>query len=221
MSYIICDIMCDIMYYLLCVIYVSHVMLCHISHMSCISCITCYVSHVISHVCHVISHHLSYVMSQCLSCQKSCLTYYIMSYITYHVSPCLTFYAMSHISPCLTCQVMSHILSCLTCQVMSHMSCLMSYLNDRYMLTEPTGSKESWIADYCHVSGDSIDRKSRWKFIQMLKNSQIIHTFWWKIRPTLGPSISGTKCDKDKPIFFYRKRGSFCDGAFNKAPIRS
>ncbi len=27
------------------------------------------------------------------------------------------------------------------------------------------------------------------------------NTFWWKIRPTLGHSISGTKCDRDKPIF--------------------
>ncbi len=27
------------------------------------------------------------------------------------------------------------------------------------------------------------------------------NTFWWKIRPTLGPGISGTKCDRDKSIF--------------------
>ncbi len=26
-------------------------------------------------------------------------------------------------------------------------------------------------------------------------------TSWWKNRPTLGPNISGTKCDRDKPIF--------------------
>ncbi len=27
------------------------------------------------------------------------------------------------------------------------------------------------------------------------------NTFWCKIRPTLCPSISGTKCDRDKLIF--------------------
>ncbi len=33
------------------------------------------------------------------------------------------------------------------------------------------------------------------------------NTFWWKITPTLGPSISGTKCDRDKPIFSAEKGG--------------
>ncbi len=33
----------------------------------------------------------------------------------------------------------------------------------------------------------------------------LYNTFWWKIRLTLGPSISGTKCDRDKLIFFAEK----------------
>ncbi len=33
------------------------------------------------------------------------------------------------------------------------------------------------------------------------------NTFWWKITPTLGPSISGTECDRDKPIFSAEKGG--------------
>ncbi len=38
------------------------------------------------------------------------------------------------------------------------------------------------------------------------------NTFWWNVRPTLGLSISGTKCDhdRDKPIFS-SKRGSELD----------
>ncbi len=31
--------------------------------------------------------------------------------------------------------------------------------------------------------------------------------FWRKLRPNLGPSISGTKCDRDKPIIFAEKGG--------------
>ncbi len=34
---------------------------------------------------------------------------------------------------------------------------------------------------------------------KMLKN--LNNTFGWKFRPTLGPSISGTKSDRDKPFF--------------------
>ncbi len=34
-----------------------------------------------------------------------------------------------------------------------------------------------------------------------------INTFCWKIRPTLGPSISGTKCDRDKLIFSAEREG--------------
>ncbi len=33
------------------------------------------------------------------------------------------------------------------------------------------------------------------------------NTFWWKIRSTLGPSISGTKCDRNKPIFTAERWG--------------
>ncbi len=37
------------------------------------------------------------------------------------------------------------------------------------------------------------DRKSRSKLIQNASNL-LNNTFWWKIRPTLGPSISEPKC---------------------------
>ncbi len=37
------------------------------------------------------------------------------------------------------------------------------------------------------------------------------NTFWCKIRPTLGPSISGTRYDRDKPIFS-AERGGQSDG---------
>ncbi len=37
------------------------------------------------------------------------------------------------------------------------------------------------------------------------------NTFWRKIRPPLGPNISGTKCDRDKPIFS-AERGGQSDG---------
>ncbi len=42
---------------------------------------------------------------------------------------------------------------------------------------------------------------------KMFQNGQITY-FCGKMRPTLGQIISGTKCDRDKPIFFCRKRGS-------------
>ncbi len=32
-------------------------------------------------------------------------------------------------------------------------------------------------------------------------HNKLNNTFWWSIRQTLGRSISGTKCDKDKLIF--------------------
>ncbi len=34
---------------------------------------------------------------------------------------------------------------------------------------------------------------------------------WWKIRPTLGPSISGSKCDRDKPILSAERGGQSDD----------
>ncbi len=42
----------------------------------------------------------------------------------------------------------------------------------------------------------SIGSKIKGKLIQNALNL-FNNTFWWKIRPTLGPSISGTKRDKD------------------------
>ncbi len=46
------------------------------------------------------------------------------------------------------------------------------------------------------------------------------NTFWWKITLTLGPSISGTKCDRDKPIFSAEKGGqSDCVEVWNIDPI--
>ncbi len=53
--------------------------------------------------------------------------------------------------------------------------------------------------------GGQMDRKSRSELMQNAKN--LNNTFWWKIRPTLGSNISGTKCDRDKPIFFSAGRG--------------
>ncbi len=53
----------------------------------------------------------------------------------------------------------------------------------------------------------SIGPKIKGKFIQNALNL-LNNIFGWKFRATLGPSISGTKCDRDKPIFFCRKRGS-------------
>ncbi len=48
----------------------------------------------------------------------------------------------------------------------------------------------------------------------------IQYTFWWKIRPSLGPSIAGTKCDRDKLIFSAARRcQSNCDE--NKIKIQS
>ncbi len=52
----------------------------------------------------------------------------------------------------------------------------------------------------------SIGSKIKGKFIQNALNL-VNNTFWWRIRPNLGPCISGTKCDRDKPIFFCTKRG--------------
>ncbi len=46
----------------------------------------------------------------------------------------------------------------------------------------------------------SIGSKVKGKLIENALNL-LNNTFWWKIRPTLGTSISGTKCDRDKPIF--------------------
>ncbi len=68
---------------------------------------------------------------------------------------------------------------------------------------ENEGSKRSKINE----KGGQLDWKSRRQFIQNALNL-LNSTFWWKNRPTLGPSISGTKCDRDNPILFCWKRGS-------------
>ncbi len=51
-----------------------------------------------------------------------------------------------------------------------------------------------------------LDWKSGRKLIQnalkLLNN-----TFWWKIIPTLGPCISGNKCDRNKPFFSVERGG--------------
>ncbi len=40
------------------------------------------------------------------------------------------------------------------------------------------------------------------------------------MRPNLGPSISGTKCDRDKPIFSPKGGGqSDCVEVYNRDPI--
>ncbi len=46
---------------------------------------------------------------------------------------------------------------------------------------------------------EKIDKKC----LKLLNN-----IFWWNIRPTLGPRISGSGCDRDKQIIFCRKRVS-------------
>ncbi len=53
----------------------------------------------------------------------------------------------------------------------------------------------------------SIGSKIKVKLVQNALNL-LNNSFWWKILPTLGPSIIGTKCGRDKPICFCRKRGS-------------
>ncbi len=69
-------------------------------------------------------------------------------------------------------------------------------LNLRFCKNE--GAKRSKINE----KGGQLDWISRRKFIQNAWYKKLLNnTFWWKIRPTLGPSISGTKCDRDKPNF--------------------
>ncbi len=57
----------------------------------------------------------------------------------------------------------------------------------------------------------SIGSKIKGKLIQNALNL-LNNTFWWKIRPHLSPSISGTKYDRDKPTFSAEREGqSDCD----------
>ncbi len=63
------------------------------------------------------------------------------------------------------------------------------------------GSKRSKINE----NGAQIGLKIKQKiYAKCLKS---VNTFWRKIRPTLGPSISGTKCDRDKSIFSAERGG--------------
>ncbi len=63
----------------------------------------------------------------------------------------------------------------------------------------PIGSKFLWKwgvkRSKINENRGQLDWKSRRKLIQLN------NTFWWKIIRNLGPRISGTKCDRDKPIF--------------------
>ncbi len=64
---------------------------------------------------------------------------------------------------------------------------------------------------------ENLRRKLKRNALKLLNN-----TFWWKIRPTLGLNISGTKCDRDKLIFSAEKGGqSDCEEAYNRYPIGS
>ncbi len=79
-----------------------------------------------------------------------------------------------------------------------------------------------WDLRFCENEGSirfkineivgQLDWKSRRKLIQNAKNL-LSNTFWWKIRPILSPSISGTKWDRDNPIFSAERGGqSDCVG---------
>ncbi len=67
--------------------------------------------------------------------------------------------------------------------------------------------------------GGQLHKKLKVKWIQNALNL-LNNTFWWNIRPYLGPSICGTKCDRDKLIIFCRKRGqSDCVEVYNRNPV--
>ncbi len=38
-------------------------------------------------------------------------------------------------------------------------------------------------------------------------DTKCLKSVWWKNRPTLGPNISGTKCERDKLIFSAERGG--------------
>ncbi len=54
--------------------------------------------------------------------------------------------------------------------------------------------------------GSQLDRKLRANWNKSALNL-LNNTLWRKIRPTLGPSISGTKCNRDKQIFSAERGG--------------
>ncbi len=66
------------------------------------------------------------------------------------------------------------------------------------------GSKVLWKWGVKQIENQwkrgSIGSQIKGKLVQNALN--LLHnTFWWNIRPNVGPSISGTKCDRGKPIF--------------------
>ncbi len=80
---------------------------------------------------------------------------------------------------------------------------------------------EASIRSKINDNRGQLDQKSRRKFIQnawrLLNN-----VFCWKNRPTLRPSISGTKCDRDKPIFSAERGGqSEDDDTYNRDLVGS
>ncbi len=69
----------------------------------------------------------------------------------------------------------------------------------------------NWIYSFVKIR-DQKDLKSIKKGVSWIENLYkmlkiLKNTFWWKIEPILGPNISGTKCDRDKPIFFTERGG--------------
>ncbi len=108
--------------------------------MSCLTCLPCHVSPCI------MSHHVSHVMSHMsvMSC-LTCLSCHVSPCLPCHVSPCIMSYHLSHVM----FQHFLHFMLCLTAimpnmlSLMCHVSpCFMSWINDIYMLIDPTGSKE-------------------------------------------------------------------------------
>ncbi len=78
---------------------------------------------------------------------------------------------------------------------------------------DPIGSKVLWKWDVKKIlnqwKGGQLDWKLSRKFIQRCQNALNLlnNTFWWNIRPTLDPTISGTTCDSAKLIFSAERGG--------------
>ncbi len=139
--------------------YASHVRSCFTCYiMPCLTCLSCHVSSCLP--CHVspciMSYHVSHVMFQHVLHFMSCLTSHHVSHVRSclicHISSCFTschvsyvmFQHVLHIMSCLTYHHISQVRSSLICHVSP---CFMSWINDRYMMIEPTSSKESSFLD--------------------------------------------------------------------------
>ncbi len=61
------------------------------------------------------------------------------------------------------------------------------------------GKNEGSKTSNTNEKGSQLDRKWRTKIMQNAPN-MLNGTFWWTIKPTFAPSISWTKCERDKPI---------------------